>query len=80
MHLLCFEKSLDLVGYRVVRIITEIRRNFICCCEDGRTCPARDVKDLLVECLLGHLNGVDGTHCSYVLVLVQFPDPTLVDA
>jgi len=65
MELLCFEESLDLIGYGVVWVVPEIRRDFICRRKHRRARPARDVKNFLVRSLLGHLNRVNGAHWSH---------------
>lgn len=62
MHLLRFEQPLHLIGYRIVGIIAEVWGDVVGSSEDGRTCPTRDVKYLLVGGLLGHLNRIDSTH------------------
>ena len=41
----------------------QVRSHFIAACgEHTGCCPSRDVHDLLVAGLLGHLNGVNDTH------------------
>lgn len=62
VHLLRLEQPLDLVRHCVVGVVTEIRRDFVGGRQQRRACPARDIQDLLVGGLLGHLYGINGTH------------------
>lgn len=62
MELLCLEQSLDLIGDGIVWVIAKVSGDFVCGSKDGGAGPARDVEDLLVWGLLGHLDGVNGAH------------------
>ncbi len=64
MQLLRFEQPLHLVGHGIVRIISEVRRDFIGGGQQRRAGPPRNVKNLLVFGLLCHLHGVNRAHCS----------------
>lgn len=63
VHRLGLEQPLDLVRYGVVRVVAKIRRDLVGAGQEGGTCPAGNVQDLLVGGLLGHLHRVNGTHC-----------------
>ena len=63
VQLLGLEQSLDLVWNGIVRIVTKIGRDLVGGSQQRGACPARDVQNLLVGCLLGHLYWVNGTHC-----------------
>ena len=62
MHLLSLEQSLNLVRYGVVRVVAKVGGDLVGSGQQGRARPARDIQDLLVGGLLGHLDGVNGTH------------------
>ena len=62
VQLLGFEETLYLVGHGVIRVVPKVWRDFIGGCEDGRARPAGNVQDLLVRCLLGHLDWINRTH------------------
>ena len=62
MHLLSLEQSLNLVRHGVVRVVAKVGGDLVGSGQQGRARPARDIQDLLVGGLLGHLDGVNGTH------------------
>lgn len=71
MHLLSFEETLHLVGDCVVWIISEVGGDLIGAGQKGRACPAGDVKNFLVGCLLRHLYWIDGSHCRQTLLVTR---------
>lgn len=62
MHLLSLEQPLDLVRDGVVWIIAKVGGDLVGRRQEGRARPTRDIQDLLVGGLLGHLHGINGTH------------------
>ena len=63
MELLCFEKSLNLIRYSIVRIISKVGGHLVCAGKNRRAGPTRDVQYFLVGSLLCHLHWIDGAHC-----------------
>lgn len=62
MQLLRFEKSLHLVGHRVVGVVAKVGRDLVGGRQQGRARPTRYVQDFLIRSLLRHLHRVDCTH------------------
>lgn len=66
MQLLCFEYSLHLIRHRVVRVVSEIRRDLVRGGKHRGASPPRNIQHFLIDSLLGHLNRVNGSHYRFV--------------
>jgi len=73
VELLRFEQPLHLIRDRVVRIVAEVGRYLVCAGKHRGARPARDIQDLLIGGLLGHLHGVNGPHC--ISISFRYPQP-----
>lgn len=62
VHGLGLEQPLHLVRDGVIRVVTKVGGHFVGGGQKGGASPTRNIQDLLVRSLLGHLDRVNSTH------------------